>query len=176
MPRSCRCFRNKTKENTMRTGICLYCGKEFEVPLGVRYQKHCSRKCCAMFYRKNHSELCTARRKKYDKSRVTSGEYDEKRLRHMFHKTSEWYNTTLESQGNECAICGSTLAGGRSPRNRFHIDHDPACCPKAGKSCGRCVRGLLCATCNLALGKFKSVELLEKAIQYLKKHLREKTQ
>ncbi|MGW8884645.1 endonuclease domain-containing protein [Streptomyces sp. NPDC055749] len=30
----------------------------------------------------------------------------------------------------------------------FHIDHDRACCPSRGPSCGKCVRGYLCHLCN----------------------------
>ena len=62
----------------------------------------------------------------------------------------------IESQNYEC-ICGRKL-------NEVwtHIDH----CHKTGK-----VRGILCSECNTGLGKFKdSIELLQKAIEYLKRN------
>jgi hypothetical protein len=73
----------------------------------------------------------------------------------------------LAEQGGGCAICSAGEPGGRG---RWHVDHDHACCP-AGRSCGRCIRGLLCTRCNVGLGNFRdNPELLRTAAAYLAKH------
>jgi len=64
--------------------------------------------------------------------------------------TVEQYDALLAAQGGGCAICGSKDPRGRG---RFHVDHDHSCCP-GQKSCGQCVRGLLCGGCNPGLGAF----------------------
>jgi hypothetical protein len=55
------------------------------------------------------------------------------------------YNWLLARQGYRCALCTSTSA--RKDRPWLSVDHDHDCCP-VGRSCGRCVRGLLCSRCN----------------------------
>jgi hypothetical protein len=68
-----------------------------------------------------------------------------------FGITEERFDQMLESQGNACAICREPFHG-----QRICVDHDHACCPvpPSGhtRSCGKCVRGLLCVRCNTWLG------------------------
>lgn len=72
-----------------------------------------------------------------------------------------WFETQLQKQGDKCSICKRDFI--KTP----HLDHDHFCCPSI-KSCGECVRGLLCDDCNLGLGRFKdSIEVLQNAIKYL---------
>lgn len=89
--------------------------------------------------------------------------------RHRLHKygmTKEQFTELLERQEGRCPICTSEDPGATG----WHIDHDHACCSHAG-SCGKCVRALLCGTCNQGLGQFKdSPALLRSAARYLEHH------
>ena len=65
----------------------------------------------------------------------------------------------IKQQNFKCAICKSEI----SYDNKAAIDH----CHTSMK-----VRGILCRACNTGIGHLQdSVEVLEIAIQYLKKHL-----
>lgn len=55
----------------------------------------------------------------------------------------------FNSQDGRCAICSTSVA-----ESRMEVDHDHSCCGGTS-SCGECVRGLLCHSCNLALGLLK---------------------
>lgn len=78
--------------------------------------------------------------------------------------TPEAYDAMLARQGGGCAICHTPPA----PPERLVVDHDHACCPDRKMSCGRCVRGLLCSTCNLMIGYAQdSPERLLSAVAYL---------
>jgi hypothetical protein len=75
-----------------------------------------------------------------------------RRLR-KYELTSEQFGRLLESQGNSCGMCREPFKEGR----RICIDHDHACCPGKERSCGKCVRGLLCLRCNTTLGHIENL-------------------
>ena len=105
-----------------------------------------------------------------ERSARISAEIEQKRssgyyLRSNYGLTLEDYDSMLHSQGGGCAICGSPPPGDR----RFAVDHDHACCPGA-KTCGNCIRGLLCFVCNVRLGVIEHPEWADKASEYLALH------
>lgn len=51
-------------------------------------------------------------------------------------------NAMYEAQGQACAGCRTPMLD-----SELEIDHDHACCP-GPRSCGGCVRGLVCRSCN----------------------------
>lgn len=76
----------------------------------------------------------------------------------------EDYDAILASQGGRCKICGTKQPGGRG----WNVDHDHACCPTPAKSCGGCIRGILCGHCNRMLGYARdSTRTLLAAVDYL---------
>lgn len=63
----------------------------------------------------------------------------------------------------QCPICGD----GVTP-DTLNIDHDHACCPENSRSCGECVRGVLCGMCNRGLGSFRdNIKSMERAIEWV---------
>lgn len=73
-------------------------------------------------------------------------------LKYMFHITPADYERMFEEQGGVCGICGKGPT-----KKRLAVDHDRRCCPDK-RSCGKCVRGLLCGSCNPKLGFFEIFE------------------
>lgn len=71
----------------------------------------------------------------------------------------------LQEQQGACAICGDTEMG-----TRWAVDHDHSCCPTT-KSCGTCVRGILCVPCNTAMGILgDNVTGVMRAVTYLRRY------
>lgn len=85
------------------------------------------------------------------------------RLRYKYGLTVDDYWRMLEEQGGGCKICGITQSqlwkeGWNHP---LEVDH----CHDTGK-----VRGLLCSSCNVSLGRFKhDPALLRRAAEYLER-------
>lgn len=77
----------------------------------------------------------------------------------------------MEAQGNACAVCSTPITWATT-----HIDHDHACCDNEyngsrtkANSCSECVRGFLCAGCNVGLGSFNDdASRLESAAMYIR--------
>lgn len=102
---------------------------------------------------------------------ASKGTYNADRCR-VYTRTKKWnlteggYEAMFDAQGGVCAICGSPPDDNKS----LAVDHDHSCCPEK-KSCGKCIRKLLCDNCNNGLGRFKDdIDRLEKAIVYLRAH------
>ena len=76
----------------------------------------------------------------------------------MFRDRARRYGITtkkleeLISLWPRCAICGNyeTQKSYGNVRS-LAVDHDRSCCP-GKKSCGKCVRALLCGECNVKVG------------------------
>ena len=78
-----------------------------------------------------------------------------------YNITAHQYRELLAKQNGTCAICF------RTPE-QFHIDHDHACCRERKRSCGKCIRGLLCPDCNGAIGLlFDDIARCRNAAAYL---------
>jgi hypothetical protein len=77
------------------------------------------------------------------------------------------YDSLWDAQNGRCAACLS-LGADRS----LCVDHDHSCCP-SDKSCGNCVRGLLCTRCNALLGSAQDeVNVLKGCLAYLETHVK----
>lgn len=80
------------------------------------------------------------------------------RLKAKFNLSLDQYDSMLANQNGICKTCGTDKPGGNKGVY-FHVDH----CHATGK-----VRGLLCSSCNTALGLVKdNIETLKKLIEYL---------
>jgi len=80
-----------------------------------------------------------------------------------YNLTRDDYVDMEKSQNGVCKICGEP----EKYKNRLSVDHDHSCC-SGPTSCGKCIRGLLCSSCNRVLGQVNDDKvLLQKMIDYL---------
>jgi hypothetical protein len=124
---------------------CRECGSDF-VRTGPS-QRYCSGQCWNRVANRKRSDQREARK------HLTNAE------------TQQWHDHLIRRDGNACQICGKD---GRARPNghgagRLHVDHDH----KTGM-----VRGLLCASCNRALGFLcDDPALVRAALAYLEKEI-----
>ena len=88
-----------------------------------------------------------------EKTRETKRRY---RYKKYYNTTIEEVEENLEAQSGKCCICEKDIT------EKFHVDHDH----DTGNA-----RGLLCVSCNSALGKFNDdPEMLKRAAKYLERN------
>lgn len=101
-----------------------------------------------------------------DKCKNAMSEYnntDENRLKIRASRYSISIEELKYLQSLGCAICSTMDPVGVG----WCIDHDHSCC-SGSRSCGKCIRGILCQKCNVALGGFKdNISIILKGIDYL---------
>lgn len=117
---------------------------------------------CSAYYAANSEKIRAVSKAYYDANpeklkarrvahRVASPVYNR---RHKYGVSPDCFQLMLAVQKNACGICKEIFS--KQP----HVDH----CHKTGE-----VRGLLCGSCNRALGLLKdSQDLLENAKEYLR--------
>lgn len=92
-------------------------------------------------------------------------------LKIKFKITAEQYECIHKSHGGVCAIChmSESLVAPDGTLRRLSVDHDHLCC-KGLRSCGKCIRGLLCSSCNFAIGHLADDEArIMDALAYVRK-------
>lgn len=145
--RCCKCQQEKPQEEFPKSG-----GRTHGRP---SYCKPCQREWARAYREANRERLRTAG-VRHRLGRIARHGASELRrewnnsLRSQYRISADDYERMFAEQRGLCGICRMPSKSGR----RLAVDHDRRCC--AGKrSCGKCIRGLLCANCNLKLGAFE---------------------
>lgn len=133
----------------MSKKICKVCGVEkniFDFYAGRKECKDC-KNAAAKQWRKDNPENVEKHLKRMR----------ERAKERRYKITQLEFDKLLKDQKNKCAICSNKFKDSKDT----HIDH----CHNSSK-----VRGLLCNSCNVALGQFQdNIEFMENSIKYLKK-------
>ena len=123
-----------------------------------------SRRCLECIRQNALDRQARYRERNRDALRVSYSLYYYDNLKSRYGMTRDQFEERLVAQDNACAICRSAF----TPDNPAQVDHDHACCDRKKRSCGECVRGLVCRVCNFGLGYFRdSPDLLRAAATYL---------
>lgn len=109
------------------------------------------------------------------RNEVQKRKHNEAMRKYRYGISSNEYEAMLEKQHGLCAICQKPpeQVVGHPRGRRLFIDHNHKCCSLSSstgikKSCGKCIRGLLCSSCNYILGIIKDDEqIIDRAKLYL---------
>ena len=110
------------------------------------------------YYQKECKSCNRIRKHKWHKTESGKLSSANTKLKKRFGITLEEFDEMYKTQNGKCLICGVTES---CLGHRLAVDH----CHTTGK-----IRGLLCKSCNTAIGNFKdNINNLKNAIIYLEK-------
>ena len=144
-----------TKGKSGHTARCKECHNRSRAVYRVTAKEKVNAK------KREHYERCRESYLAYNRSDKRRASVFKWKLEKQFGITVEQFDEMLRKQGGACAVCGRppTEINGHRHKHRLHVDHDHAT--------GR-VRGLLCNSCNVAIGCLKDdIGVLYAAIDYL---------
>lgn len=140
------------KDARRTDGYGIYCKLCWKVKYQTSdKQREAGRKAARDFHHKNKNETWYKELRRWAQ------------IKQLYGLSRDDYQALLEKQDFACALC-RTVFDFVVPV----VDHDHSCC-SGNKSCGKCIRGLLCGNCNRGLGLFRdSEEILNNALSYLR--------
>ena len=156
-------YRNDCKQCVSNRQFFFYNKKRVNKPyLRTTTEKQC-RICLKVmplskfYYRKNEG---------YESSCRGCKQYREYRSQLKVYGISiDKYFEIRNKNNGRCYTCNK-----EETTKRHSIDHDHNCCP-GKKSCGKCIRGLLCHRCNTSLGLIEdNIDTLKSMISYISKN------
>jgi hypothetical protein len=144
-------------------------GKRRDIPRGYQYLcKQCANLKNKLQKQSKPKGYYSQRARDYQKRWIEQNPLANKKsvLKTRYGISLEQYQKMVIDQGNKCKICGrnETVINRRTGKvQTLSVDH----CHEIGK-----VRGLLCQSCNHAIGKFRDDPLLcRRAADYLESRL-----
>ena len=155
----------------MKTKVCNKCGikkplSEYHKNKGCKYGvvgtcKECNRLKTKAYYNKNKKEICKKEKIKRKTNKDFYKTKDKKaKLKSLYGISLSQHKEMWINQNGCCALCETPVDYDKIAVDHNHVSGD--------------VRDLLCYSCNTALGLFhsdeKGIELLEKAVEYIRKH------
>lgn len=87
------------------------------------------------------------------------------RLKSKYGLTVTRLEEMMQAQNLTCPLCLEIF--NLDKHNGVCVDHDHGCC-KGDKTCGKCIRGILCGECNKKL--HDGIDWHSRAIEYLKRY------
>ena len=118
-------------------------------------------------WRRKASGIRQSRCRQCMSKRMRAARYE---LNSKYGITPQQYEDMLKKQKGCCALCFEPEKLSHNGKViRLAVDHDRSCCPSHRKTCGKCIRALLCSDCNRLVGRLEAnPELTARALEYVK--------